>query len=150
MRIFVVDDEKIIVDTLTLIFTRGGFPTEGFDDPRKAFRAALIEAPDLLISDVMMPSLSGVDLAIQLKGVCPRCEILLMSGQADTNDLLREARKLGFHFKLLAKPIAPSDFLTRIKRIEVDMQLQKPEQASVIDPSTQSEKSAAIGNTIRS
>jgi YesN/AraC family two-component response regulator len=46
--------------------------------------AARIEAPDLILSDVMMPGLSGIELAIAIQRECPECKILLFSGHAHT------------------------------------------------------------------
>jgi DNA-binding NarL/FixJ family response regulator len=57
--------------------------------------AARASAPDLLISGVAMPGLSGVDLAIEIKAECPACKFLLFSGQATTRDLLKDARSQG-------------------------------------------------------
>lgn len=114
-RIFVVDDEPVIAETLALILKRNGYSAEAFVNPLEALDATLVNAPDLLISDVMMPQLSGVDLAIRVKKHCPDCNILLFSGQAGTADLLSPARELGHHFHLLAKPIHPSDLLQRIR-----------------------------------
>ena len=52
-----------------------------------------------------MPGLSGIDLAIQLKAQYPKCKILLLSGEAATLDLLRDARSQGHNFQLLQKPV---------------------------------------------
>src|ERR1700712_2862273 len=101
--VFVVDDEKIISVTLTKILVQHGFNAIGFSDPVEALSAARVEAPGLLISDVMMPLLSGVDLAIQMKAEFPDCRVLLLSGQGGTVDLLRKARDRGHEFTLLAK-----------------------------------------------
>src|ERR1700712_3331288 len=105
--IFVVDDEKTISDTLAAILRGNGFNAVAFTNPLSAIESAHWKAPDLLISDVMMPQLSGVDLAILIKRRYPRCKILLFSGQADTDDLLKQARDEGHKFNLLAKPLHP-------------------------------------------
>ncbi len=114
-RVFVVDDERTIAETLALILSRNGFSAIFFVDPVAALQAARIDAPDLVISDVMMPQMSGVDLAIQITGQLPACKILLFSGQAATLDLLQEARAQGHDFHLLAKPVHPSDLLKKMR-----------------------------------
>ncbi len=116
-RIFVVDDEFVIATTLATILQRSGFDAVSFTEPLKALDAAKIKAPDLLISDVMMPVLSGVDLAIRMKTEYPDCKILLFSGQAATANLLEAARKDGHDFELLSKPIHPSEFLLKVKLV---------------------------------
>jgi DNA-binding NtrC family response regulator len=93
-----------------------GFLARYFLDPLEALDAARVEAPDLLISDVVMQHLSGVDLAVRIQEEYPTCKILLFSGQASTADLLKTAREQGHDFRLLAKPIHPSDLLSEINK----------------------------------
>jgi DNA-binding response OmpR family regulator len=113
-RIFVVDDEYVIAATLATILQMNGFSARFFTRPAEALTAAQSDAPDLLISDVAMPGLSGIDLAIQMKAQHPKCKILLFSGQAATQDLLEGARNQGHEFHLLLKPVHPSDLLSEI------------------------------------
>jgi CheY-like chemotaxis protein len=112
--IFVVDDEPVIATTLAIILQQSGFSTSSFTNPLEALEAANSESPDLLRSDVMMPQLSGIDLAIRMKQKRPQCRILLFSGQAATADLLAEARKSGNDFHILSKPVHPNDLLAGI------------------------------------
>jgi CheY-like chemotaxis protein len=111
LRVVVVDDERVIAETLAAILRQSGFFATFFTDPLEALIFARSDAPDLLISDVMMPQLSGIDLAIRMKEQCPKCRILLFSGCADTVDLLETARKQGHNFHLLSKPVHPTDLL---------------------------------------
>lgn len=113
-RIFVVDDEALIARTLALILRREGFVTDFFTHPSTALAAADTLGPDLLLSDVVMPDFSGVELAIQMRRRHPSCRVLLFSGQAGTSDLLLDARARGFDFKLLQNPVHPTDILRAI------------------------------------
>jgi DNA-binding NtrC family response regulator len=113
-RIFVVDDEHVIAATLATISHMNGYPARSFTDPVEALAAARLDAPGLLISDVEMPGLTGIDLAIQIKAQYPECKILLFSGQATTRDLLKDARSQGHNFQLLQKPVLPSVMLATI------------------------------------
>jgi len=114
IRIFVVDDEFIIASSLGLILRQKGFDAISFTAPREALEAARSQAPDLLISDVAMPHVSGFDLAIQIQKQCPDCRVLLFSGQAVTAGMLEAARASGHNFEILSKPIHPTDLLARI------------------------------------
>ena len=114
-RVFVVDDEHIIASTLATILQRNGFDAIAYTDPMQALAAARTSAPDLLISDVVMPTLSGIDLAILLRHEYPEIRVLLFSGQAATANLLEAAKIKGYDFDLLSKPIHPADFLLKIK-----------------------------------
>ena len=114
-RVFVVDDERIISSTLATILCLQGFDATPFTLPIEVLEAARSEAPDLLISDVVMPLLSGVELAIQVQECCPDCKVLLFSGQATTASMLETANANGHHFELLAKPLHPKDLLKKLE-----------------------------------
>jgi len=110
-RIFVVDDEPIIAETLANILRHQGFNASFFIDPRAVLAAAELETPDLLISDVVMPGLSGIELALELRRRWPDCGVLLFSGHSATAELLEKARRDGYDFAFVAKPIHPADLL---------------------------------------
>lgn len=116
-RIFVVDDEPVIASTLAAILSNNGFNATSFVEPREALQASRFETPDLLISDVVMPSLSGIELAIQMREACPNCKVILFSGQAFTIDFLEKASKAGHHFEVLSKPVHPAELLRKIRTL---------------------------------
>jgi DNA-binding NtrC family response regulator len=127
-RVFVVDDEDAIASSLAMILRfQGGFHATSFTDPLKALQAAHKEAPDILITDVIMPEMSGIDLAIQLRDICPDCKVLLFSGQAATADLLEAARSSGYTFELLSKPVHPADLLASIRSLTEGTQTLTPQ-----------------------
>lgn len=112
--VLVVDDEVVIADTLTAILARNGFATMTAYNGQSALDIARVIPPDLLLTDVVMPDMSGIDLAIAVRRATPDCKILLFSGQAATMDLLISARNAGQDFAVIAKPIHPNELLVRI------------------------------------
>jgi CheY-like chemotaxis protein len=64
-----------------------------------------------------MPGISGIYLAITMRALYPNCKILLFSGQAATLDLLETARARGYDFRLLQKPVFPSELLYEIGQL---------------------------------
>jgi CheY-like chemotaxis protein len=112
--VLVVDDERIIADTLSMILSRSGFSTLTAYDGLTGFEIAQRATPDLIISDVVMPGMTGVELAIAVTQMIPACKILLFSGQAATVDLLKDARNSGHDFTTLTKPVHPTDMLKRV------------------------------------
>ena len=112
--VLVVDDERAIADTLTKILSRSGFAAMAAYDAETALETALLVPPQMLISDVVLPGLSGIDLAIALREKIPDCKVLLFSGMAATAGLLAEANRAGHSFQLLSKPIHPSDLLAHV------------------------------------
>jgi FixJ family two-component response regulator len=115
--VYIVDDEQIIVSTLVTILKLSGFTPVGFVNPLEALKVSESNEPALLIADVIMPHMTGIELAIQIKSKYPNCKILLLSGQTATSALLEAANKDGHDFVLLAKPVHPIDLLAAIKRL---------------------------------
>jgi DNA-binding response OmpR family regulator len=110
----VVDDESSIADTLAEILSRSGYTAITAYDADSALESALLMPPEMLITDVILPGMSGIELAITVKRIFPDCKIILFSGQASTADLLSKANRDGHQFQLLTKPIHPADLLARI------------------------------------
>ena len=113
--VLIVDDERIIADTLSIILSRSGYTTMTAYDGLAGLEIARNSTPDLIISDVVMPGMTGVELAITLTHAIPTCKILLFSGQAATVDLLEKAREAGHAFTTLTKPVHPTDMLKRVR-----------------------------------
>jgi CheY-like chemotaxis protein len=113
--VLVVDDERVIADTLSLILLKSGYNVLTAYDGKTALEIARSVPPALLITDVVMPGMTGIELAIMLVEVIPDCKVLLFSGQAATVDLLAAARDMGYEFTILTKPVHPTDMLRRVK-----------------------------------
>ncbi len=116
LKVLVADDERVIADTLVIILNQSGFAATAAYSGLKAVELAESLKPDMLISDVIMPDLSGIDAAIMIRKMLPSCKILLFSGQAATADLLEKARAQGHEFEILAKPVHPTDLLAKLRR----------------------------------
>lgn len=111
----VADDEKVIADTLAIILNQNGYDASAVYTGTAAVEKAKATRPDLVISDVIMPDMNGIDAAIKIRALLPDCKILLFSGQAATADLLEDARKRGHEFEILAKPVHPQDLLQKLR-----------------------------------
>src|SRR3954463_14510179 len=114
-KVLVADDEKVIADTLAIILNQNGYDASAVYTGTAAVEKAKATRPDLVISDVIMPDMNGIDAAIKIRGFLPGCKILLFSGQAATADLLETARTQGHEFEILAKPVHPQDLLAKLK-----------------------------------
>jgi DNA-binding NtrC family response regulator len=112
---FVVDDEDIIASTLELILISQGFDARSFVDPVDALRAAQSVSPVLLVTDVVMPKMNGIELANEIRQQYPDCRVLLSSGHGSTSELLLAANVQGHPFEILAKPVHPELLLEKIK-----------------------------------
>jgi CheY-like chemotaxis protein len=114
-KVLVVDDERVIADTLAMILNQSGFEARAVYSGERAVELAATFAPDMLITDVIMADLNGIDAAIMIRALLPSIKILLFSGQAATADLLEKARAKGYEFEILAKPVHPQDLLSRLQ-----------------------------------
>ncbi len=110
-----VDDEQVIADTLARILDLNGYEASAVYSGTAAVESARSLQPDLVISDVIMQDMNGIEAAIHIREFLPSCKILLFSGQAATADLLENARAQGHEFEILAKPVHPADLLAKLK-----------------------------------
>jgi DNA-binding response OmpR family regulator len=113
--VLVVDDERLIADTMTEILRRSGFNAICAYDGLSALELALEVGPDFVLTDVVMPHMNGVELAIAIRKALPATEILLLSGQAGITEIVEGGREEGYMFELIAKPIHPEKLLQRLR-----------------------------------
>lgn len=115
MRVLVVDDERLITDTLCAILNESGFEAVGAYSGAEALEAAATHQPQIVLSDVMMPRMSGVELGIQLRTLYPQTKVILFSGQTATSGMIQRAQAEGHRFDLIPKPIHPRDLIARLR-----------------------------------
>jgi CheY-like chemotaxis protein len=114
--ILVADDEPIVARTLVQILESEGYKAFSVSDGAEAVVSASEVRPDLVICDVIMPSLNGIEAAMQIRKLLPNIHIILFSGQAATGSMLERARREGHTFEVLAKPVKPDVLLEIIKK----------------------------------
>jgi CheY-like chemotaxis protein len=112
--VLVVDDEQVIADTLVAILGRSGYMALAAYDGAAALEIARVIPPQMLITDVHMPGMSGIDLAIAVMGAVPDCKVLLFSGRASMAEMLAVSRRAGYDFGAVSKPIHPTELLAHL------------------------------------
>ena len=115
-KVLVADDEQVIANTLAVILNQAGFEARAVYSGEDAIAALDSFQPDMLITDVIMTGMNGIEAAIAVRARLPQCKVLLFSGQAATASLLEKARHEGHEFEILAKPIHPTDLLAKLRR----------------------------------
>jgi CheY-like chemotaxis protein len=115
-RVLIVDDERLLADTTAAILHSAGFRTTTAYDGWEALEKARSFHPDYLLTDVMMPLMNGVELAIAITKMLPNTKIVLFSGQAGISDIVEEGHAQGYEFPLLAKPVHPLRLIEALKR----------------------------------
>ena len=113
-RVIVADDDETIAITLAIILNQAGFEARAVFSGEQVVKLLDSFQPEMLITDVAMPGMTGIELAITVRNRLSNCKILLFSGQAATADLLEQAKMYGHEFEIIAKPIHPSDLLAKL------------------------------------
>ncbi len=115
-RVFVVDDEPNLADTLALILSNEGFLVSTFYNAQDANERAQQEAPDIVLSDIHMPNMDGITLASKLHEKLPRCRIVLISGNATNfSTQVSELNDNGWpELELLSKPVPPEIIIRKL------------------------------------
>jgi DNA-binding response OmpR family regulator len=116
-RILVVDDDRGIADSLECIFSMSGYEAVAVYSAAEALERARTFHPDVVIADVVMPpGQSGIDLAAELRNRNSGCGIILLSGNAGTQELLTQAGSNMDGVLVLAKPFPPRELLAIVAK----------------------------------
>jgi len=103
----VIDDDKAVADTLAMVLNTEGFKARAVYSGEAGIELARRLDFDFLVTGVVMPQMNGIDAAIQIRELLPKCKVLLVSGDDGTAALLQDARSRGYKFEVLAKPVHP-------------------------------------------
>jgi CheY-like chemotaxis protein len=115
VRVLVADDEQAIATTLAAILELAGYDVCAVYGGDAAVRLLDLFKPDLVITDITMPGVTGVEVAFAARAALPRCKILLFTGHASLHNLLRTNQAEGLSFDVVAKPISPADLLAKLQ-----------------------------------
>ncbi len=117
IRVLVADDEEVIAKTLATILDLAGYEVCAVYDGEAAVKLLDIFQPNLIITDVNMPGLTGVEVAFAAQNTLPRCKILLFTGQTSLHQLLGQTPAGNLPFDLITKPIHPADLLALLRKL---------------------------------
>ncbi len=117
-KVLIADDERVIADTLAMILNQGGFEARAVYSCVKALEIAAAFQPDMLISDVIMAELDGVQAAIRMRALLPNLRVFLLSGQTATAELVEKAHAADYGFEVLIKPLHPRDLLNKLRGMD--------------------------------
>jgi DNA-binding response OmpR family regulator len=114
--VLVIDDEPLIADTLVQILRKAGFAAMAVYDGQSALESANVVPPQIVIADITLPGMNGIDVAIAIEESVPDAKVLLLSARAEFADLNR-VRALRHEFPLVAKPVSPERLLQMVRKI---------------------------------
>jgi len=115
--VLVVDDDPVILKLLEVNFEMEGFTVLVARDGEEGIDVARADQPDLIVSDIMMPKVSGLELVTALKGDPTTSEIpiILLSAKAQNADV-RSGLEAGAD-DYVTKPFEPLDLVDRVNRL---------------------------------
>jgi len=116
-RVIVADDEPVITRTIEHILNKQGFEAKGVLSGEEAVALARKFAPDILVSDIRMGPMDGVQAALGVRRIHPVCKVVLFSANVLDDLQLKKIRMLGFDF--LRKPLHPIGLLTHLRMLDV-------------------------------
>jgi DNA-binding NtrC family response regulator len=132
LSILVLDDERKIADKVSTYLIKQGYKAQSAYFPTQAFKIINREPIDILISDVLMPEMTGLDLLKKMKSLYPHIEVIMITGHGDM-DMVIEAMHLGA-VDFIKKPFSFLDIQLAIERtgkfLRLQNQLQQVENRS--------------------
>ncbi len=107
-KILVVDDDRLVADTLNLVFLANGFESEARYSAAEGLSRARTFAPQLMLCDVTMPEENGLELAEKVAAEMPEVRLLMLSAfSSNARKVDAHATRTGRKIKLLNKPCRP-------------------------------------------
>ncbi|RMD97653.1 MAG: sigma-54-dependent Fis family transcriptional regulator, partial [Deltaproteobacteria bacterium] len=113
-RILVVDDEVEMLVSLKKILSRQGFTVEGTTEPEAAIAMIATGAFDLLLTDLKMPGMDGVELLKRVKQIQPDLIVIILTGYARVDTAVAAMKEGAFDY--LEKPFSPSQIELVVRR----------------------------------
>lgn len=134
-KILIVDDEKDILDLLSKVFKKNGYEIDTARDGIEALDKAKSFKPALILTDIKLPNMDGIELLKKFKTMDSTPEIILMTGYHDLYDSTVDALKIGvFHY--LKKPFTDVNFLLQVvknamEKFDLRIELEDEKEAIV-------------------
>ena len=114
-RVLVVDDDRLVADTLRMLFAANGFESTACYSAEEALECARDFAPALMLCDVSMPGQNGLQLAAEIHREMPQCQLVLLTAYlSNAASVELEALRLNRPLPLLSKPCPPELLLKTV------------------------------------
>ena len=110
-----IDDDVAVADTLGMVLNSSGFEATVAYSGESALELASKTVFDNVVTDVMMEPMNGIQAALAISHIHPECQVLLISGNERTAQVLQDAIDAGHQFTIFAKPVHPTTILDHLR-----------------------------------
>lgn len=114
IQVLILDDEPIVGKRLGPALMKIGCEVESFEDPKKALQRIEEKTFDIVVTDIRMEDIDGIEILEKVKALSDRTKIIMITGYA-TVEVAREALGKGA-FDFIAKPFKPDDLREAVYR----------------------------------
>ncbi len=116
MKILICEDEEIMLTALEFRLRKQGFSVVKAEDGKQAVSILEDDIPDLIVADVMMPHVSGLELISFIRDEKKNTVPVIIISALEQEDIVLEAFRLGAN-DFITKPFRPNELILRIKKI---------------------------------
>lgn len=120
LRVLIVDDEHVIASSLATILRTFGFDAISVYSGYSAMETAFAWLPDVVVSDILMPGINGVDAILSMARRLPNSKFLLFSGHLQSHETLSRAHQQGLRFVFMPKPVPPEWVVEYLRECELE------------------------------
>jgi DNA-binding NtrC family response regulator len=124
-RILIIDDEDSIRDYLSMMLEREGYEVSASEDGKRALKLNAKKSYDVVITDIQLPGMSGIDILTKLRETDPTLPVIIITGHASQESAI-EALNMGAYYYLL-KPVSNEE-LKQVVRTALEMRRLKDEK----------------------
>ena len=112
--VLVIDDDVMLADTLAEILRLHGFDSTALYSGEQAIELVESYQPDIVLSDIRMRRVDGIEAAKQIRQLHPECRVILFTASAVDSATKQSIKNLGFEF--LQRPLHPDDVLSTLRQ----------------------------------
>ncbi len=120
LRVLIVDDEPSVLEFLGGVLEEAGYEVRGVEDGEKALEQVESFMPHIVLLDVMMPGMNGMDALVRIREIDTRAKVIMISGMMDLATA-RAALKMGA-VEYITKPINTESLLAFLEKLSEDFQ----------------------------
>ena len=113
-RILVVDDDATVAEVVSRYLQREGYSVESVGDGRLALERAAADPPDLVVLDVMLPGIDGLEVCRQLRAMAP-VAVIMLTARGDETDRITGLERGADDY--VTKPFSPRELTARVRSV---------------------------------